>query len=171
MEEKELIINPKVKIHELLENYPQLEEVLITMAPVFKKLKNPMLRRTIARVTTLQQAAVVGNVSLEILINKLRQSVGQEETIVENIQEHDNTAPWFDAEKICISYNAIDEIESGGHPLDRVLRETREMKQGDIYELITAFVPAPLIDKVGLMGFGSHIVHKDDKVHTYFIKK
>jgi len=46
---KELIITPQIKVAELLETYPQLEEVLIDLSPTFKKLKNPVLRRTIAR--------------------------------------------------------------------------------------------------------------------------
>ena len=64
---------------ELLEAYPQLEDVLIDLAPAFKKLKNPLLRKTIARVTSLQQAASVGEVPVEVIVNKLRGIVGQEE--------------------------------------------------------------------------------------------
>ena len=59
--------------------YPELEEKLIEMAPVFKKLKNPILRRTIARVTTLQQAAAVGEIPVHKLVNSLRELAGQGE--------------------------------------------------------------------------------------------
>lgn len=59
---EKLIITPKTKVFELLLAYPELEALLIEMAPVFKKLQNPVLRRTIARVTTLQQAAQVGEI-------------------------------------------------------------------------------------------------------------
>jgi len=47
-----LEILPTVTVHKLLVAYPQLEEVLIGIAPPFKKLKNPILRRTIAKVAT-----------------------------------------------------------------------------------------------------------------------
>jgi hypothetical protein len=73
-----LIITPKTKILQLIETYPQLEEVLIEYAPAFKKLKNPVLRKTIARITTLQQAAAIGNVKVEDMINRLRKEVGQD---------------------------------------------------------------------------------------------
>ncbi len=33
----------------------------------FKKLKNPVLKRTVAKIATLQQAATVGNVKVEDL--------------------------------------------------------------------------------------------------------
>lgn len=53
----ELIITPKTKVLQLIETYPQLEELLIEMVPTFEKLKNPVLRRTVAKIATLQQAA------------------------------------------------------------------------------------------------------------------
>ena len=53
MSEK-LIITPKTKVAELLDAYPQLEDILIEIAPQFKKLQNPVLQKTIARVTSLQ---------------------------------------------------------------------------------------------------------------------
>lgn len=71
-EDIKLDITPQTLIGDLLKNYPQLEDTLIEIAPVFRKLKNPILRKTVARVTTLKQAAVVGNVSLSTMINELR---------------------------------------------------------------------------------------------------
>lgn len=46
-------INPGRKVGELLEAYPWLEETLVGFAPEFAKLKNPILRKTVARVATL----------------------------------------------------------------------------------------------------------------------
>jgi len=54
------VITPDLKIGAFLEAYPELEEVLIAAAPAFAKLRNPLLRQSVARVTTLRQAARVG---------------------------------------------------------------------------------------------------------------
>ena len=67
-----LIITPKTKVLELIETYPELEDVLIQYAPAFKNLKNPVLRRTVAKIATLQQAASIGGVKTEELINRLQ---------------------------------------------------------------------------------------------------
>ena len=72
-----LEINPTVTVHELLETYPQLENVLIELAPPFKKLNNPMLRRSVAKVATLKHIAVVGGIPLDDLVDKLREAAGQ----------------------------------------------------------------------------------------------
>ena len=53
-------ITPKTKVLELIEAFPQLEDVLIDYVPAFEKLKNPVLRWTVGRITSLQQAAAVG---------------------------------------------------------------------------------------------------------------
>jgi hypothetical protein len=47
------LITPQTKVGELLDAFPELENVLIQIAPPFKKLRNPILRRTVARVTRL----------------------------------------------------------------------------------------------------------------------
>ena len=58
MADEPLQIQSSTKVGQLLDAYPELEEVLIKMAPPFKKLKNPILRKSIAKVATLQQAAM-----------------------------------------------------------------------------------------------------------------
>jgi Domain of unknown function (DUF1858) len=78
MEKEQLIITPKTKVLQLIETYPQLEEVLIKNVPAFSKLKNPLLRKTVAKIATLQQAASIGNIKTGDLINILRKVVGQE---------------------------------------------------------------------------------------------
>ena len=60
MEADRIDITPQTKVGELLTAYPELEDLLIEIAPAFKKLRKPVLRRTVAKVTSLAQAARVG---------------------------------------------------------------------------------------------------------------
>jgi hypothetical protein len=97
----QLIITPKTKVLDLIENYPELEAVLIACAPAFKKLKNPLLRKTVARITSLQQAAAVGNVKVEDLVNRLRQGAGQD--LISDVNEtvyHTKKPQWFAEDRI-----------------------------------------------------------------------
>ncbi len=57
-------ITPNMKVAEFLKHYPELESVPINMAPAFAKLKNPVLRKTVARVATLGQAAAFSMIQL-----------------------------------------------------------------------------------------------------------
>ena len=70
---KRFAITPETKVATLLECFPELEEVLIGLAPPFKKLRNPVLRKSVAKVASLRQAAAVGRVPIEQMINLLRE--------------------------------------------------------------------------------------------------
>lgn len=171
---EKLIITPKTKVYELLQAYPELEELLIEMAPVFKKLKNPVLRRTIARVTTLQQAAMVGEIPVHSLVNALRNRVGQDtlEGLGTTPGEEIKQPSWLNPDKIIRQLDARPIIEQGGHPLGDVLTDIRDLKAGDIYELITPFLPAPLIERVVDQGFDAWSKKETENLFkTYFFKK
>lgn len=168
-----LIITPDVKVAELLREYPQLEDKLIEIAPVFVKLKNPILRKTIAKVTTLKQASVVGKVSIGELINKLRAEVGQGSAELSAEKSETAAKPdWIDEKKIRIFYDAREDLEAGVHPVNKVVQETGKLKEGEIYLLITPFTPAPLIDMITAKGLQ---VYTEDmmngRVMTYFRKQ
>ena len=141
-------ITPETKIGAVLDHYPQLEKMLIEMAPTFKKLRNPILRKTVAKVATLRQVAQIGNVPLGKLINQLRSAVGQTADFEAGSEAREASVPpdWFDPSRIVKSLDARLIIEAGQQPMSQVLDELKVIKPGEIYELITPFIPAPLID-------------------------
>jgi DNA-binding protein Fis len=168
---EEIPITPETKISALLDHYPQLEEVLIEMAPAFKKLRNPILRKTVARVATLRQVAEIGDVPLGTLINKLRSIVGQTIDYEVGAETIDSSAQpdWFDPSKIVKSLDARSMIESGQPPVSQVLKELKGLKSGEIYELIMPFVPAPLLDMAKKRGFKIWSKQmKADVIQSYF---
>jgi hypothetical protein len=59
MSDSDFPILPSTKVATLLDRYPELENVLIELAPPFKKLKNPFLRKGVAKVASLRHAATV----------------------------------------------------------------------------------------------------------------
>lgn len=175
MQDGSLQIRPDTKIGELLDAYPQLEEVLITLAPAFKKLKNPILRKTVARVTSIRQAARVGGKPVGDMVNALRQAAGQSQLEVDD--GHSSTGPdgagsgdeWSHPDKIYKSFDACQMIESGEQPLGKVMADLRQLPPGAVYELITPFEPAPLMDQAKAQGF-KVITRKDEDelFKTYF---
>jgi uncharacterized protein YjaG (DUF416 family) len=146
-------ITPKMKVFELLKYYPEIENDLIEFVPEFKKLQNPILRKTITRVTSLEQAAKVGAVRVETLINFLREKAGQESIPVEEKQESTVTPNWFNASKIVKVLDVRPFIEAGEHPIGLVLEEVGKLNEDEILEIITPFYPAPLIDTIAGRGF------------------
>jgi hypothetical protein len=152
------LITPQTKVGDLLKDFPELEETLVKIAPAFKKLRSPMLRRTVARVTNLAQAARVGGVPVDELIQKLRRAVGQPDPAVSSGSPATDTpaavAPsWFAADKVTTTFDARRLIKSGDQPIGYVLTDLDRLQAGQIYELITPFEPAPLMDKAISRGY------------------
>lgn len=174
MEAKEiLIITPKTKVLQLIETYPKLEDVLISHVPAFKKLKNPVLRKTVARIATLQQAATVGNVILEDLINLLRKEVGQDVLSLETFDIYNKEKPdWFDELKISTELNITEMLAVGEQPVNQVVADLKELQKESIYKIIAPFIPAPLIDKATSLGFTHWVCQqKDNGFYVYFRKE
>jgi len=168
----ELIITPKTKVLELIEAYPQLEDVLIEYAPAFKKLKNPVLRKTVARIATLQQAAAVGHVKVEDLINRLRSEVGQDLFSGQSSTAYNTVKPdWFSEDLIETELDAKEMLAAGEQPVNQVIADLNGMAGGKIYKLIAPFLPAPLIDKATSLNI-RHWVDKinDEEFFIYFYK-
>jgi len=170
--EENLIITPKTKVLQLIEAYPQLEEVLIGLVPAFSKLKNPILRKTVARITNLQQAAQVGEISVDLLINSLRKKVGQDQTELNTVADSATTeAPsWLDVNQIYRELDARPMLAAGEHPVAQVMEDLKQMPSGSIYLLIAPFLPAPLIDKASSLGALHFVVKEAGNVYkVYFM--
>lgn len=150
------IITPKTKISDLLDAYPDLEDVLIAQAPQFTKLRNPVLRKTIAKVTSLSQAATVGGLKVEDLVNVLRKEAGQTEL---SDFESTHTAyttqkpSWFSKRKVVETIDVRKMLHQGEQPVHMVLSAAKKLKKREILEIIAPFLPAPLLDKAIGLGF------------------
>jgi len=170
----QISITPETKVGALLDRFPELEDVLIEMAPAFKKLRNPILRKTVAKVATLRQVAQIGEVDLGTLINTLRAKVGMEaiETFAAATDSQASTPPpWWEESRIVRHLDARPLIEAGEQPIHRVLDELKTLHEHEIYELITPFLPAPLIDIAKKQGFRTWSQQRDRSTFYTFFRR
>ena len=168
-----LLVTPQTKVLALIEAYPHLEEVLINYVPAFRKLRNPVLRRTVARVATLQQAAAVGGVPVEELVNRMRRELGQDHLAVGPDKGYATDLPdWFDPARLAPPVDVAAILAAGEQPVHRVLAELRELPGGQIYTLLAPFLPAPLIDKATSLGLRHYVVKEaDERFSVYFCRE
>ena len=173
MSQSNIEINPSVTVHELLEAYPELEEVLIDIAPPFKKLKNPFLRRSVAKVATLKHIASVGGIPLDELITQIREAVGQP-VISESYEDQDyfgGKPDWFSPDKVALSIDEDKVEDKDKMTLVIILKEAKNIKKGEIIELVTSFLPAPGIDIMKSKGYSVWTrKESDDLIRSYFLK-
>jgi hypothetical protein len=153
-------ITPETKIAELLDAYPHLEEVLLQQSPHFKHLKNPILRKTVAKVATLEKAAQMGGIPLRQLIATLRQAAGL--PVEHSTADHgtggrptgmDGPVPdWLDEAKVTLTIDADRLLESGQVPLSLVHQAIRELTPGQLLCVVSSFNPAPLLEALAKAG-------------------
>lgn len=167
----ELIITPKTKVYDLLEAYPRLEDVLIAMVPQFRKLKNPILRNTVARITSLGQAASIGGIAVEEIVSRLRAEVGQsapEDLESEQGSYRTEKPDWFEGATVAETIDVRKILDAGEEPVHEVLSAIRKLKEKEVLMIIAPFLPAPLIDKSLSMGCDHWIDERSEQEYRVY---
>lgn len=136
----------------MLEVYPFLEAQIVNIAPPFQNLKNPVLRRTVGKIATLEKVAQIGGVDVNKLVNTLRRAVGQEELGVEaasnfvvEIPRVADDPDWIVGDPQ-FTVNGTEMLRRGEVPLGRVNELLRKLEAGRYILLVTNFEPIPILE-------------------------
>ncbi len=155
-------ITPATKVAELLESWPELEPVLVAQAPAFRRLKNPVLRRTVARVATLEQAAGVGGVAVRDLVAALRRAAGLDDTTPGESGLVEGGAvsampEWVISGRVVATVDAGALLDAGEVPLPVVNEKARGLGTGELLRIDSDFRPAPLVESIAKQGLRSYV--------------
>jgi hypothetical protein len=165
MSEDAPLIHPGARLAPILDAYPGLEEVLFGLSPAFQRLRNPVLRRTIGRVATLEQVAKVGGLEVRDLVRALRVAAGQPVDGAQVVpgstgdrgasvssDEDEATPAWFDATRVTGRLDADAILAAGGNPLTEAFRATRGLASGSLLVVCASFRPEPLREALASAG-------------------
>lgn len=151
-------ITRKSKVLEVLKDFPALEEKLISLAPPFKNLRNPVLRRTVAQMATMEMVARIGGLDVVELVNTLRREVGQG-AIAGGPVPADIAAgaaaggdpDWLQGEPEHV-VDGIAMLRQGDVPLNHINDLLRTATPGRFLLLVTDFEPTPLLEAMRKQG-------------------
>ncbi len=166
-------ITLETKVSELLNDYDGMKDILISINPKFKKLNNPVLRRTLAKLASVRQAAFVGGMDQIDLLNKLRVAVGQEpvrdDFEQKEIHESQETPKWTEKEpKVAVDANKL--LDEGKNPLAEVNILLKTLKKDEIVLIKSDFMPEPLIEEFQKKGYTVFCKKVDEDNFETFIK-
>lgn len=183
-------ITPDMKVATLLDTFPELEAVLIDLAPAFKKLKNPVLRKTVAKVATLERAAGMADIPTRELIVKLRAAVGQPTdeadlaaptgSACSHLHTISSTPPtpepasdaepdWFCE---CCTKETIDAdaiLAKGEVPIGQIVKSAKALGENDILKITVDFRPLPMIDMLEKQGFQTYCQQTPTDGYALFV--
>ncbi len=171
-------ITLQTKIADLLNDYEGMKEILITINPKFEKLNNPILRRTLGRIASVRQAAIVGDMDPRDLVDRLRKAVGQE-SICENCEIQDTNCfvpepvprPEWTQTPPAITLNANILLDADKNPLAEVRGALKKMEEGEILLLQADFKPEPLIEEYTKQGIDVYTHEEDNGTFSTFLRK
>ena len=167
-------ITMETKIADLLNSRPDMKDILIAINPKFKKLNNPVLRRTLARLASVRQAAVVGGMDAVDLLNQLRVAVGQEPIEPESVTQEKSRkkgAPKWISRKAKMNFDGNAMLDREENPLAEITRMMHRLAKGDVITLTVDFKPEPLIDEFLKRGYKVYTEETERGFVTYIKNK
>jgi hypothetical protein len=89
----------------------------------------------------------------------------------ETVKTEGERPAWADPKAVTRTYDARATIEAGGHPMPQAMSDLAELHPGEVYALVTPFVPEPLIGVAAQKGFRAWSMREESEVvRTYFTK-
>jgi uncharacterized protein (DUF2249 family) len=166
---EQLSITPDTKLEALLAAYPFIEELLIELIPSLGSLRTPVLRKIVLGTTTLEKAADGNKVALPDVIYRLRKAACLPE--LEVAKQGAGAPPWVNSGQVVKTLDARPMLAQGQHPKGMVMSEVAALKEGQIFVLVTPFVPAPLVELGRAEGCKTWSQQKESgRFETYFGK-
>jgi hypothetical protein len=107
------------------------------------------------------------------LINTLRQAAGISDEWKDSSTTAgtENAPAWMKDRVVTKTLDAQPIIAGGGHPMEQVLSELRDLQAGEVYLLLTPFLPAPLLDIVRKQGYQVWSKVNDQGLYENYVRK
>ena len=133
-----------------------------------------VLRKTITRITNIRQAAIIGRLNVEVLVNCLREKAGQAgiELVDDSGNKYVTVRPeWFNEAAVVNTIDIGEMLNRDEQPVHKVLEAIRKLNDKEILEVVAPFIPAPLLDKSLSLEFKHWLDKKaDNHFKIYFSK-
>lgn len=145
-------ITAQSKLFDVLEAYPDLEAQIVKIAPPFQNLKNPILRRTVGKLASIEKVAQIGGMDVDHLVNTLRRAAGQTELsaaaapqLVVEVPPSADDPEWIHGQpQFTLDGTAL--LQRGEVPLGRVNELLAQLAPGGYLLLVTNFEPSPILE-------------------------
>jgi hypothetical protein len=154
-------IKSSSKLFDVLKEYPFLEERISNVAPPFKNLRNPVLRRTVGQLATIERVAQIGRLDVTQFVNTLRRAVGQLE--LKQAAPKPTAVPahavgdpvWTLGEPLHL-VNGTELLNRGEVPVQHVNQLIDSSESEGFILLVTDFEPSPIIEAMRKQGRQVH---------------
>ncbi len=142
-------ITQHTKISKILKEKPEAIDLIAGINPNFKKLQNPILRRSLATRVSVKDAAKIGKIQVNDFLRTLQQAGFEVEFVDEKTkaigEAQDLMPPDFSNREI-ITLDVRPIINEGKDPFGYINKVAKQIKPEQILLIINDFEPIPLIE-------------------------
>jgi uncharacterized protein (DUF2249 family) len=184
-----MVIQASDRVDRVLARDERMVDAFVAVSPTFERLRNPMLRKTMARLVTVEQAARVAGVSVEELVGRLNEVLvpagegtgssacsggcGSADSTGASSAAEAGPLPRWVTELPAGSIVEVDvreDLRSGREPFRRIMSARAFLKPGQVLRLRAIFEPAPLYGVMARFGLASHVerLADDDWQITFY---
>lgn len=160
-----MVIRRTDRVADVLAQDESLVEAFVAVSDAFRTLRNPVMRRTMARLATVEHAARVAGLDPDDLVARLNAAAGGEPGAHNDPPRPSEETPMPDtrepvppalaripAERV-VDLDVRDDLRNGHEPFSRIMAARREVPEGGALRLRAIFEPAPLYAVMGRQGF------------------
>ncbi|HSK21167.1 MAG TPA: DUF2249 domain-containing protein [Longimicrobiales bacterium] len=131
-----------------------LIDVFASLSPAFERLRSPGMRKVMARLVTVEQAARMAGVDADELVSRLNGHEAARDVAANTMTEADNVAAMdtgskpaalaaIDNERIVV-LDVRDELRAGREPFSLIMGALRSVPEGGALVIRAIFEPVPL---------------------------
>ncbi len=168
-------ISPDTRIAALLKADPRALEAIIALSPDFEKLRNPVLRKVMASVTTIAMAARIGGCNVTDFYRALAplgfMPAGDQPTATPAAEVADSFSPKSLRSEEIETLDVRPVIASGEDPLQLILAHTKNLPVGHALKVINSFEPVPLLKLLQKQGFDTHSEKAGEALYYAWFRK
>jgi hypothetical protein len=170
------------RVSDVLARDESLVQVFVRLGPQFSKLRNRAMRRVMARLVTVEQAARMAGVSAGDLLRDLNSAIGSapSDAPADSAASVDRGA--LDAEARAsdthyfhplgapvVEVDVRDDLRAGREPFSRIIAAMSTLAPSGVVHLRTTFEPVPLYSVLGKRRFLHEAqAHADDDWSVWF---
>lgn len=171
-----MLITAKTKISQLIKFDKKAIDVIASVNPHFKKLKNPVLRRLLAPRVNIADAARIGGITVVEFLQKLHQNGFEVDINVDDIDQIKET------NEIKVNLNIMERsniveldvrpiLKGGVDPFESIMDKLKELSDDQTLLVINSFEPVPLLNILKNKGFEYEVERPETGVVHAYLKK
>ena len=141
------------RVSDVLARDEALVEVFVRRSAHFEKLRNPTMRRVMARLVTVAQAARIAGVHADVLVRELNEALQLDtgrRAAIEAVEETSRAHPAALAE---VELDVREDMRAGREPFSRIMAAVATLDVDAVLHLRTIFEPVPLFAVLEKRGF------------------